>query len=204
MNKGHHYEVSLYGVFSPVDLKAILDRMTLHSESSAPLHLREVVFDPLVRQADAAAEQGILQAQKDMTDANASWVLYSYLKAESSRVYPEAMVRPWAICHVMGDGLGFAAALGYIRRSEIYKRGFVFRRDGLVIQIFQIEHVDSKTRLSIPAHVDSLWKVEVKTAAPVRNTQELPLVKNSIAAILEVQLMMKGLLDLRREDILAS
>ena len=157
------------------------------------------------------------------------------------------MVRPWATCLVQGDGLAFASALGYVydfsplpdanlikginrRRSEVYKRGFVFRRNGLVIQIFQIEHVstpnvethepqqglcmnatltpfwqvDPKTAQPIPAHVDSLWKVEVKNAAPVRNTQELPLVKNSIAAILEVQLMMKGLLDLRREDILAT
>ncbi|KAI5826177.1 hypothetical protein K523DRAFT_375184 [Schizophyllum commune Tattone D] len=204
MNKGHQYEVSLYGVFSPVDLKAILDRMTLHSESSAPLHLREVVFEPLVRPADAPVDQGILHAQKDTTEDKSSWVLYSYLKPESSRVYPEAMVRPWATCLVQGDGLAFASALGYVRRSEVYKRGFVFRRNGLVIQIFQIEHVDPKTAQPIPAHVDSLWKVEVKNAAPVRNTQELPLVKNSIAAILEVQLMMKGLLDLRREDILAA
>ncbi|KAL1666743.1 hypothetical protein GGF50DRAFT_50058 [Schizophyllum commune] len=130
MNKGHQYEVSLYGVFSPVDLKAILDRMTLHSESSAPLHLREVVFEPLVRPADAPVDQGILHAQKDTTEDKSSWVLYSYLKPESSRVYPEAMVRPWATCLVQGDGLAFASALGYVRRSEVYKRGFVFRRNG--------------------------------------------------------------------------
>ena len=45
-----------------------------------------------------------------------------------------------------------------------------------------------------------LWEVEVKTANPVHNTQETPLSK-SIEAILEVQMLMKGLLDLRRKDV---
>jgi hypothetical protein len=34
---------------------------------------------------------------------------------------------------------------------------------------------DLKTELPIPAHPDTLWEVEVKTAAPVRNTPETPL-----------------------------
>ncbi len=59
---------------------------------------------------------------------------------------------------------------------------------------------DPKTEKPIPAHVDTLWEVEVKTAAPVRNTQETPL-SRSLDAVLEVQLLMKGLLDLRRQDV---
>lgn len=59
---------------------------------------------------------------------------------------------------------------------------------------------DLKTGKQIPAHVDTLWEVEVKTAAPVRNTQETPL-SQSLDAVLEVQLLMKGLLDLRRQDV---
>ena len=59
---------------------------------------------------------------------------------------------------------------------------------------------DPKTGKPIPAHVDTLWEVEVKTAAPVRNTQETPL-SQSLDAVLEVQLLMKGLLDLRRQDV---
>lgn len=104
------------------------------------------------------------------------------------------------------------------RRSQIYKRGYVFRRGNLVIQMFQQEHVgtlfawitkrcsqhvwqvDPKTGKVIPAHVDTLWEVEVKTAAPVRNTQETPL-SQSLDAVLAVQLLMKGLLDLRRQDV---
>ena len=40
--------------------------------------------------------------------------LYSYLKPESVRVHPEATVRPWATCQVVGDALSFASALGYV------------------------------------------------------------------------------------------
>lgn len=60
--------------------------------------------------------------------------------------------------------------------------------------------VDLKTHKPIPAHADTLWEVEVKTAAPVRNTPETPLSKY-VDAVLEVQLLMKGLLDLRRQDV---
>ena len=62
-----------------------------------------------------------------------------------------------------------------------------------------VSQEDPKTGKPIPAHVDTLWEVEVKTAAPVRNTQATPLSK-SIEAVLEVQLLMKGLLDLGRKD----
>lgn len=102
-------------------------------------------------------------------------------------------------------------------QEQIYKRGYVFRRGPLVIQMFQQEivsislvvpfvpvtechQVDDRTQKPIAAHQDTLWEVEVKTASPIRNTQETPL-SGSIEAVLEVQLLMKGLLDLRRQDV---
>ena len=60
--------------------------------------------------------------------------------------------------------------------------------------------MDARTQKPIPAHADTLWEVEVKTAYPVRNTPETPLSK-SIDAVLEVQTLMRGLLDLRRQDV---
>lgn len=66
--------------------------------------------------------------------------------------------------------------------------------------MFQQEQVDPKTQQPIPAHTDTLWEVEVKNALPIRNTQESPL-SQVVNAVLEVQLFMKGLLDLRRQDI---
>jgi hypothetical protein len=86
-------------------------------------------------------------------------VLYSYWKPESARTHPEATVRPWATVQVVGDALSFASALGYMlvspsrssknclyrmyfsKRTQIYKRGYVFRRGRLVVQIFQEEQV---------------------------------------------------------------
>jgi len=126
-------------------------------------------------------------------------LLYSYWKPESARTHPEATVRPWATVQVVGDALSFASALGYIKRSQTYKRGYVFRRGRLVIQIFQEEQVDPNTQEPIPAHADTPWQVMVKTANPVRGTQEVPLGRHT-EAVLEVQRLMKGLLDLRRQD----
>ncbi|KAK0230504.1 uncharacterized protein ARMOST_05593 [Armillaria ostoyae] len=190
------YEVALFGEFFARDLTAILARITLHSESSDTMHIREVVFEPVNRDAEPV----LLRARKDLTDPDGGWVLFSYLAPESVRAHPEATVRPWATVHVRGDALCFACALGYVRRSQIYKRGYVFRRGMLVIQMFQQEKIDPKTQEPIPASADTLWEVEVKTAFPVRNTQDTPL-SRAIDAVLDVQLLMKGLLDLRRQDV---
>ncbi|KAI0774172.1 hypothetical protein C8Q74DRAFT_814937 [Fomes fomentarius] len=198
----HAYEVALFGEFLAQDLAAILNRFTLHSESAHPMHAQEILFEPFDAhtQRDTGTEPVLLRARKELLDLESTWILYSYLKPESVRVHPEATVRPWATCQIVGDALTFASALGYVRRSQIYKRGYIFRRGNLVIQMFQQENADPKTGNPIPAKVDTLWQVEVKTAAPVRNTQETPL-SQSLDAVLEVQLRMKGLLDLRRQDV---
>ncbi|KAH9951678.1 hypothetical protein B0H21DRAFT_186282 [Amylocystis lapponica] len=198
----HLYEVALFGEFFSQDLPAILNRITLHSESAHQMHAREIVFEPFdaQHQRDTGTEPILLRARKELLEPGAKWMLYSYLKPESVRVHPEATVRPWANCQVVGDALRFASTLGYVRRSQIYKRGYVFRRGILVIQMFQQEHVDPKTQKPIPSKPDALWEVEVKTAAPVRNSQETPL-SQYVQAVLEVQLLMKGLLDLRRQDV---
>ncbi|KAF9263656.1 hypothetical protein L218DRAFT_327320 [Marasmius fiardii PR-910] len=203
----HQYEVALFGEFFSRDLKPILNRITFYSESSHPMHAREVVFEPYQKSHEGpggSQESLLLRARKDLITSqggeDTGWILYSYLKPESVRAHPEATVRPWATCHVVGDALSFANALGYVRRSQIYKRGYLFRRGSLVIQMFQQEQVDPKTQKPIPAHSDTLWEVEVKTAAPIRNSQETPL-SGAIEQVLQVQTFMKGLLDLRRQDV---
>ncbi|KAF8559055.1 hypothetical protein OG21DRAFT_1503512 [Imleria badia] len=207
------YEVALFGEFFARDLKPILNRLTLHTESAAPTHTREIVFEHmgaqgLVQSGSQGDEPILLRARKELGDGKESgWTLYSYLKPESVRVHPEATVRPWAVCEVLGDALSFASALGYVRRSQIYKRGYAFRRGPLIIQMFQQEQVDPKTSLPIPSHAETLWEVEVKTAtqvntaAPVAGQVQVNTVRSAIDAVLEVQFIMKGLLDLRRQDI---
>ncbi|KAJ3475976.1 hypothetical protein NLI96_g11471 [Meripilus lineatus] len=186
----NNYEVALFGEFYAKDLPAITNRFTLHSESASQMHAREIVFEPFdgQYQRDSGIEPVLLRARKELLEPDAKWI------------HPEATVRPWATVQVIGDALSFASALGYVRRSQIYKRGYAFRRGTLVIQMFQQEQVDPKTQKPIPAHPDTLWEVEVKTATPIRNTQETPL-SRSIETVLEVQLLMKGLLDLRRQDV---
>jgi len=116
----HLYEVALFGEFFSRDLKAILNRITLHSESSHPMHSREVVFEPLDAQSQRENDPVLLRAKKELEEPGAEWVLYSYLKPESIRVHPEATVRPWATCQVIGDALSFASALGYVYVSLIH------------------------------------------------------------------------------------
>lgn len=179
------YEVALFGEFFAKDLTPILNRITLHCESSEPMHSREVVFEPLddQLQRDRGEEPTLLRARKELIvggkKIDSPWCvstppvtcpppnrnpyhrhLYSYLKPESARVHPEATVRPWATVQVEGDAVGFAAALGYEyvhlliptyrlvstilisrRRSQIYKRGYCFRKGSLIILMFQQEQV---------------------------------------------------------------
>ncbi|KAF8845721.1 hypothetical protein BDN67DRAFT_293629 [Paxillus ammoniavirescens] len=212
-SQAHAYEVALFGEFFPRDLRAVLNRLTLHTESAALMHTREIVFEHIGAQVLAqSGSQGeepvLLRARKELGDGKESgWTLSSYLKPESVRVHPEATVRPWAVCEVIGDALSFASALGYVRRSQIYKRGYAFRRGPLIIQMFQQEQADLRTSLPIPAHAGTLWEVEVKTATQVNTTApaagqvQVNTVRSAIDAVLEVQLIMKGLLDLRRQDI---
>lgn len=71
----HFYEVALFGEFFPRDLKAIINRITLHSESSHPMHLREVVFEPLdaQQQREQGSEPVLLRARKELTEPKSGW-----------------------------------------------------------------------------------------------------------------------------------
>lgn len=71
----HLYEVALFGEFFARDLKAILNRITLHSESSNPIHTREIVFEPYDAQSqrDAGTDPVILRAKKELTEPDSGW-----------------------------------------------------------------------------------------------------------------------------------
>lgn len=76
----HLYEVALFGEFFSRDLKAILNRITLHSESSARMHSREIVFEPLDAQIqrDAGNEPAILRAKKELGEPTAGWQVHLF------------------------------------------------------------------------------------------------------------------------------
>lgn len=78
MSGGHAYEVSLFGEFFPKDLKPILNRITLHSESSARIHTREIVFRPFnsdqgLKHPGTGADPTLLRARKETLDENSAW-----------------------------------------------------------------------------------------------------------------------------------
>jgi mediator of RNA polymerase II transcription subunit 18 len=74
-------QVALFGEFFSRDLKAILNRITLHSESSHPMHLREIVFEPF--DAHQLRENGnepvILRAKKELGEPDSGWCGWSIL-----------------------------------------------------------------------------------------------------------------------------
>lgn len=68
-----YYEVALFGEFFARDLKPILNRLTLHTESAAPMHTREIVFEHigaqgLVQTGSQGDEPVLLRARKELGD----------------------------------------------------------------------------------------------------------------------------------------
>jgi hypothetical protein len=71
----HSYEVALYGKFLKDDLKPVLNRIALHSESAHQMHSREVIFDPpdVAQQREANQEPALLRALKELLEPDAKW-----------------------------------------------------------------------------------------------------------------------------------
>lgn len=71
------YEVALFGEFFARDLKPIHNRLTLHTESAAPMHTREIVFEHmgaqgLVQSGSQGDEPVLLRARKELGDGKES------------------------------------------------------------------------------------------------------------------------------------
>lgn len=72
-----YYEVALFGEFFTRDLKPILNRLTLHTESAVPMHTREIVFEhigaqSLVQSSSQGDEPVLLRARKELGDGKES------------------------------------------------------------------------------------------------------------------------------------
>jgi len=82
------YEVALFGEFFSRDLKAILNRITLHSESSHPMHSREIIFEPLDAQLqrEGGSEPVLLRAKKELGESGTGWNVFSLLEAEKTNL----------------------------------------------------------------------------------------------------------------------
>lgn len=73
----HAYEVALFGEFFARDLKAILNRLTLHTESAAPMHTREILFEQFGVQSQVQGDEpALLRAKKELGDGTESgWLV---------------------------------------------------------------------------------------------------------------------------------
>ena len=73
----HSYEVALFGEFFSQDLKPVLNRITLHSDSSQQIHTREILFEPLDAhiQRDSAV---LLRAKKELSQPNSTWFTFHH------------------------------------------------------------------------------------------------------------------------------
>jgi mediator of RNA polymerase II transcription subunit 18 len=93
----HAYEVALFGEFFARDLKAILNRLTLHTESAAPMHTREILFEQLGVQSQVQGDEpALLRAKKELGDGTESgWTLFfipqAGIRTRSSRGHCQTM-----------------------------------------------------------------------------------------------------------------
>ena len=85
------YEVALFGEFFSRDLKAILNRVTLHSESSYPMHSREIIFEPLdaQRQRESGNEPVLLRARKELGEVGSGWWVLAHENVISPADFPK-------------------------------------------------------------------------------------------------------------------
>ncbi|KAG6378500.1 hypothetical protein JVT61DRAFT_12761 [Boletus reticuloceps] len=215
-----YYEVALFGEFFARDLKPILNRLTLHTESATPMHTREIVFEHigaqgLVQSGSQDDEPVLLRARKELGDGKESGCqsLYAYIQRQpfvrgrSARSSGMLLVLQALSDTYIQTRICFPTWIPH--HSDVSARtGTESLTESLSISSLSTSiEVDPKTSLSTPAHADTLWEVEVKTAtqvntaAPVAGQVQTNTVRSAIEAVLEVQFIMKGLLDLRRRDI---
>ncbi|KAH7105579.1 hypothetical protein BKA62DRAFT_690214 [Auriculariales sp. MPI-PUGE-AT-0066] len=190
------YEVLLFGEFVNEDgrLDAILNRLSLVCEGGASsIEFSERHFMPLVQtDGDAAGTLAVRRVK-----GSSGWILHSHMKPESARVHSAATVRAATFCTVEGQGLEFVSALGFVQRLELYKRGYLFRRGSLTITLLQQDKVyelKGGIRKFAAPHASAPWEVECRAF-----TKDIPL-QPAIDAVLDLQLILKGWLDLRRQD----
>lgn len=83
----YSYELSLFGEFFAQDLKAVLNRIAMHSESARPMHSREIVFEPedIQQQRNAGQEPALLRARKELLEPESGWYVTAHNSSSADR-----------------------------------------------------------------------------------------------------------------------
>lgn len=81
------FEIALFGEFFPNDLKPILNRIAMNSDSAQQMHSREIVFEPLDmhQQREQGQEPVLLRARKELLEADSGWYVSSVSFFSSGR-----------------------------------------------------------------------------------------------------------------------
>ena len=71
----------------PAYVTAVLNRLTLHSEAAAQMHVCELAFEPYGKEAqrdrEAGTEAVLLRARRELLDADAKWCVPRSLRRPS-------------------------------------------------------------------------------------------------------------------------
>ncbi|KAG8992139.1 hypothetical protein FRB90_001076 [Tulasnella sp. 427] len=219
------YEACLYGSMTGADeFRSVFDRLTLRTENGAShMHVRELTFKVQLPAAsnmfysaqmtgDGNAPE--LVCRQDLLEEKKSWIISTRGRAEPVRLHPIAIVRPALHSRATGDIHGFASSLGYLFQSEAYKRGFTFGRGIATINLYQLDVVCAFKSMALPqtpdvyplkhipetdkwekAPEEATWYIEVKTPpTPVG-------IPASVEALVDIRDLLKGLVDLNRDNI---
>ncbi|KAG8820682.1 hypothetical protein FRB91_009737 [Serendipita sp. 411] len=208
------YEIVLTGTLPSADeqlLKDVQNRLSLHTDSSMPLHRIDYEFEletiPQVAglstiRASGPNERAILRAKRDLTategnSPGSEWTLHTYIRP--IRKYTRAIVRPCtSIPLLSGDAITFASAMGYRLVSMTTRKGYLFTKGVTSISLYQT--VASSGRSYVPNQ--DIWQIEVMhniTIALPSKTKHVPddfYLQHGVDVVLSVALLMKGLVDL--------
>ncbi|KAG9020442.1 hypothetical protein FS837_008213 [Tulasnella sp. UAMH 9824] len=205
------YEACLYGSVTGSDeFRSVFDRLTLRTENgSSHLHVREMIFQAQLPSSSAtnfnaysAAMTGdgntpTLVCRQDLLDDKKSWIISTRGRPEPPRLHPIAIVRPAMHARANGDIHGFASTLGFVFQSETYKRGFTFGKGMVTINVYQLDVHTTETNSWEKAPEEATWYIEAKTPP---TTVGIP---QSVEALVEIRDLLKGLVDLNRDNIVS-
>ncbi|KAG8953698.1 hypothetical protein FRC04_001902 [Tulasnella sp. 424] len=203
------YEACLYGSVTGSDeFRSVFDRLTLRTENgSSHLHVRELIFQAQLPSSSTNfgystpstgdGNAPMLVCREDLLDEKKSWIISTRGRPEPVRLHPIAIVRPAMHARANGDIYGFASTLGFAFQSETYKRGFTFGKGVVTINVYQLDVHVTETDKWEKAPEEATWYIEAKTPP---TTVGIP---QSVDALVEIRDLLKGLVDLNRENLVS-
>ncbi|MBW0503604.1 hypothetical protein O181_043319 [Austropuccinia psidii MF-1] len=191
-------EISVCGLI-PMDLRqSVFDRLSNHTHSVCHFNLREMVFDRGSLEGPSEDSnilrlRHINQIPKGILDktnfdglTRNGWNLTLLGRPEPERLSPDFSIRPYHVCPILdGDPIEFCNALGYRKKFEFFRKGLVFVRGAVVIEVFQIYEGNDETSKPIAwsdSYLITVTVIASTTTATVATSNAKPKVTNPITS----------------------